>query len=80
MPSAATPCGDAALPVDAYLNLCRDRLVLWLGNTLLIYLDTNFWVRLRDAARGTGSAKAVRLLQTLRAMVCRREALCVSQI
>ena len=69
-----------ALPAEAYLGLYRDRLVRGLGNTLLIYLDTNFWVRLRDAARRTGSAEAVRLLQTLRAMVHRREALCVSQI
>lgn len=69
-----------ALTADAYLGLYRDRLVRGLGNTLLIYLDTNFWVRLRDAARGTGSAEAARLLQTLRAMVRRREALCVSQI
>lgn len=65
---------------EDYLALYRDRLVRGLGNTLLIYLDTNFWVRLRDAARGTGSAEAVRLLQTLRAMVRQREALCVSQI
>lgn len=68
------------LRADAYLGLYRDRLVRGLSNTLLIYLDTNFWVRLRDAARGTGSAEAARLLQTLRAMVRRREALCVSQI
>lgn len=69
-----------ALPAGAYLSLYRKRLVLGLRNTLLIYLDTNFWVRLRDAARGTGSAEAVHLLQTLREMVRRREALCVSQI
>lgn len=69
-----------AVPADAYLGLYRDRLLRGLDHTLVIYLDTNFWVRLRDAARGTGSAEAVRLLQTLRTMVRRREALCVSQI
>lgn len=63
-----------------YQGLYRDRLVRGLGNTLVIYLDTNFWVRLRDAARGTGIAEAVRLLGRLRAMVRGREALCVSQI
>jgi len=69
-----------AVPADEYVGLYRDQLLRGLDRTLVIYLDTNFWVRLRDAARGTGSAEATRLLQTLRTMVRRREALCVSQI
>jgi hypothetical protein len=68
------------LRAEHYLGLYRDRLVRGLGKPLLIYLDTNFWVRLRDAARGTGLPGYEELLQRLRAMVCAREALCVSQI
>jgi hypothetical protein len=68
------------LRADLYLGLYRDRLVRGLSKPLLIYLDTNFWVRLRDAARGTGLPGNVELLQRLRAMVRAREALCVSQI
>ena len=63
-----------------YLGLYRSQLVRGLSGTRLIYLDTNFWVRLREAELGRGSAAAVHLLQTLRAMVRSREALCVSQI
>lgn len=51
-----------------------------LSCTKLIYLDTNYWVWLRQAELGCGTAAAVRLLQTLRAMVRSREAICVSQL
>ena len=64
-----------AVPADAYLGLHRDRLLHGLDHTLVIYLDMNFRVRLCDAARGTGSAEAVRLLQTLRKIVRGREAI-----
>ncbi len=63
-----------------YLRLHRDLLVGGLSNTRLLHLDTNFWVRLRDAAMGRGTPEAVKLLQMLRTMVRSREALCVSQI
>ena len=65
---------------DEYLGLQRDLLVRGLRNTRLLYLDTNYWVRLRDAAIGRGSPEALKLLQTLRALVRSREALCVSQL
>lgn len=65
---------------DDYLALYRDRLRRGLGRTHLIYLDTNFWVWLRRAALGDEMPKARRLLDTLRAMVRSREALCVSQL
>jgi hypothetical protein len=68
------------LRAELYLGLYRDRLVRGLSKPLLIYLDTNFWVRLRDAARGTGLPGYEELLQRLRAMVRAREAICVSQI
>jgi hypothetical protein len=63
-----------------YLKLHRDLLVRGLSGTRLLYLDTNYWVRLRDAAIGRGTPESINLLQTLRAMVRSREALCVSQL
>ena len=63
-----------------YLDLYREQLARGLSETRLIYLDTNYWVRLRDAALGKGTPEAVQLLQILRAMVRSREALCVSQL
>lgn len=58
----------------------REQLARGLSETRLIYLDTNYWVRLRDAALGKGTPEAVQLLEILRAMVRSREALCVSQL
>lgn len=63
-----------------YLNLYRGQLARGLKEARLIYLDTSYWVRLRDAALGKGTPEAVQLLEILRAMVRSREALCVSQL
>lgn len=65
---------DAAV----YLERYRSVLLSGLSRTKLFYLDTNYWVRLRDAELGCGTPEAARLLQTLRAMVRSREVLCVS--
>jgi hypothetical protein len=65
---------------EDYLKLHRDLLVRGLSGTRLLYLDTNYWVRLRDAAIGKGTPESINLLQTLRAMVRSREVLCVSQL
>ena len=67
--------------VDANMYRERYRSVLLdgLSNAKLIYLDTNYWVELRKAELGYGSAEAKQLLQMLRAMVRAREAICVSQ-
>jgi len=51
-----------------------------LSSTRLLYLDTNYWVRLRDAELGCGTQEAVNLLQTLRAMVRSREIICVGHL
>lgn len=66
--------------IDAaeYLERYRRALLCGLSRTRLLYLDTNYWVRLRKAELGCGTLDAVRLLQTLRAMVRSREILCVS--
>jgi hypothetical protein len=69
----------AHLSSVGYRELYRDVLVRGLSQTQLLYLDTNYWIRLRDAAMGRGSNEASRLLHTLRAMVRSREALCVTQ-
>jgi hypothetical protein len=54
-------------------------LVNGLSQSRIIYLDTNYWVWLRDAERGTGTAEAVRLLKTLRGLVRSRKFICVGQ-
>jgi hypothetical protein len=64
----------------AYRNLHRDLLVKGLSRTRLLYLDTNYWISLRDAAVGKGTPSSNKLLLTLRAMVRSREMLCVSQL
>ena len=61
-----------------YLERSRRVLLSGLSRTRLLYLDTNYWVRLRDAELGCGTPEAARLLQTLRAMVRSREVLCVT--
>ena len=55
-------------------------LVSGLSQSRIVYLDTNYWVWLRDAERGTGTADAVRMLKMLRGMVRSRELVCVSQL
>lgn len=63
-----------------YLERYRRVLLSGLSRSRLIYLDTNYWIRLRDAELGRGKPEAIRLLQTLRAMVRSREVLCVSHL
>lgn len=63
-----------------YLFLYRDLMLRGLSNTRLIYLDTNYWIRLRDAAIGKGVPEAVKLLELLRGLVRSRKVLCVSHI
>lgn len=66
------------LDAAGYLERYRGVLLNGLSRTKLFYLDTNYWVRLRDAELGCGTPEAARLLRTLRAMVRSREILCVS--
>jgi hypothetical protein len=67
------------LSAVAYRELYRDVLVRGLSQTRLLYLDTNYWIRLRDTAMGRGSIEASKLLHTVREMVRSRDALCVIQ-
>jgi hypothetical protein len=63
---------------QSYRERYRKVLVEGLSGARIIYLDTNYWVRLRDAELGCGSNSATLLLQMLRAMVRSREVVCVS--
>jgi hypothetical protein len=68
--------------IDANMYREHYRKVLFdgLSRARLIYLDTNYWVWLRQAELGCGSTDAESLLQTLREMVRSREAICVSHL
>jgi hypothetical protein len=63
----------------AYTKRYRDQLIAGLSKTRTVYLDTNYWVWLRQAELGTGTDAQRQLLDTLRAMVRSREVICVSQ-
>lgn len=63
---------------EEYRKSYQRVLINGLSRTKLIYLDTNYWVSLRKAELGQGSADEYSLLTTLRAMVRAREAICVS--
>jgi hypothetical protein len=67
---------DASMYRERYWKV----LLEGLSKSKLIYLDTNYWVWLREAELGHGSTNAVSLLNTLRTMVRSREAICVSQL
>jgi len=70
------------IDVDTYLLSYRSVLVRGIQATKIIYLDTNFWIRLRDAenAEFTGAlaaADARALLTRLRALTKTRSVICV---
>lgn len=48
--------------------------------TRAVYLDTNYWVRLRDAEIGKGTPAGVALLGRLRSLVSARKMVCVSHL
>lgn len=65
---------------SVYLDRYRKVLLSGLSHARVIYLDTNYWVWLRQAELGGGTTEAQLLLRTLRAMVRSREVVCVSQL
>ena len=69
-----------SLSANVYLDHYRRVLLSGLRDTQVIYLDTNYWVRLRRAELGQGSLDEARLLKALRTSVRAREVLCVSQL
>jgi hypothetical protein len=70
---------NTRLNADEYVKAYRRVLLSGLRNTTLLYLDTNYWVRLRKAVLGDGSSEENRLLGALRSHVRTGRMLCVSQ-
>ncbi len=70
-------CNGRDIDASVYQELYRSVLLNGLSRTKRLYLDTNYWICLRDAELGCGTPDAIRLLQTLRAMVRSREIICV---
>lgn len=68
------------LHIDAseYLDLYQKLLARGLYQTTVIYLDTKFWIILRDAVRKTNSA-GTEVLSLLRRLVRERRVLCICQ-
>ena len=67
-----------SVTADEYIRNYRRVLAKGLERTCLIYLDTNYWIWLREAELGRGSAEQCDLLRLLRAGVRSRKLLCVS--
>ena len=66
--------------VEEYILKYKAQVALGIANTKVVYLDTNYWVRLRDAELGKGSAAGVALLSRLRSLVAARKIVCVSHL
>lgn len=45
-----------------------------------VYLNTNYWIQLRDAERGKGSASGLALLNRLRTLVAARKIICIGHL
>lgn len=71
---------STGLEIDAekYLKLHQQILARGILQTTVIYLDTNYWIKLRDATNGTNSAGS-ELLSSLKRLVRERRVLCVIQ-
>lgn len=71
-----THLAEPEIDIDRHVR----RRLLEAGTALLgkrkLYLDTNFWVALRNAAAGNGSEDAVRLLEALRSAVAEGWLIC----
>lgn len=71
---------NGALDPDAYLAKYRELLGRSMERQVKIYLDTNVWVRLREAELGKGNKDEDQLLQHLREIVRHRVGLCVTHL
>jgi hypothetical protein len=67
----------ADVSATSYLIQYRRVLLNGLANSIRIYLDTNYWIYLRDAAMGRAVDGAGDLLEELRSLVRSRRAICV---
>lgn len=66
--------------VAEYISKYKAQVSRGMVSTKAVYLDTNYWVWLRDAEIGKGSSAGVALLSRLRALVAARKIVCVSHL
>lgn len=66
--------------VEEYISKYKAQVSRGMASTKAVYLDTNYWVRLRDAEIGKGTAAGVALLSRLRSLVAARKIVCVSHL
>lgn len=67
--------------VQAYVNLYQAQVATGMTRAKAVYLDTNYWVLLRETAIGNRDDAAARaLLVRLRELVADRKIICVSQL
>jgi len=67
---------ESDISIDAHVRRSQLALANTLRERVKIYLDTNYWVGLRRADAGLGSAHMVELLARLRDLVARGRAVC----
>lgn len=65
--------------VEEYVSKYKAQVDRGMAFTKTVYLDTNYWVRLRDAEIGKGTAAGVALLSRLRSLVAARKIVCVER-
>lgn len=66
--------------VEEYISKYKAQVDRGMAFTKAVYLDTNYWVRLRDAELGKGTVAGVALLGRLRSLVAARKIICVSHL
>ena len=73
-------CNGTETSSNEYILKYKAQVARGIANTKVVYLDTNYWVRLRDAELGKGSTSGVALLGRLRSLVASRKIVCVSHL
>ena len=63
--------------VDEYIVKYKIQVDRGMTATKAVYLDTNYWIWLRDAELGKGTAAGIALLDRLRLLVAARKIICV---
>ena len=66
--------------VEEYIFKYKAQVDRGMTFTKAVYLDTNYWIWLRDAELGKGTAEGVALLGRLRSLVASRKIVCVSHL
>lgn len=66
--------------VEEYISKYKAQVDRGMTSTKAVYLDTNYWIWLRDAEIGRGTAAGAALLRRLRSLVAARKIVCVSHL